>query len=494
MVAAVTLFLPIAAGCGQGFVTGSQSDAATLVLVADDLGALQLEACVAKGKRSDCVRYPNPHECTSMRVVVGLGGETDATCYQERAGESAQSRITDAIPFVCNAASSDGCLRCLDLYGSQVLSRCEDDPGSGSDTPGSAGDDQQGVAGDQSSPVLAFLGPGHEPETVADLANTIELVLSEYATTLNEIFADEGLDIDYEPDLDGVDDLASDPILDWLVSSFDFMEGICQFAGDLGLLEEGFDSSFCWTNMAGNPICRCAAMVATAARMTCELVETLGEVDPRVYGALWLEMGNVINWLLSMNPIDIVTLVDGAMGCSGSPLVLDLAGDGFALTSVEEGPLFDLYGRGAVRTAWVQGDDALLALDRNGNGTVDDASELFGEGIDLDGVPSANGFRALSLLDGARHGGNENGRVDSGDALFAELLLWNDSNGDGRSQSDELRKLGQAGISSLNLSSSYSAGERDAHGNDLGLRGSFARDHGETGAMVDAYFRFALPE
>ena len=38
------------------------------------------------------------------------------------------------------------------------------------------------------------------------------------------------------------------------------------------------------------------------------------------------------------------------------------------------------------------------------------------------------------------------------------------------------------------------AGRRDEHGNDLGLRGSFARAGGQTGQMVDVYFRFTLPE
>jgi hypothetical protein len=235
-------------------------------------------------------------------------------------------------------------------------------------------------------------------------------------------------------------------------------------------------------------------MVATAARLTCELVSSLGEVDPRVYGALWLEMGAVINWLLSIEAGEIGTLIDGAMGCSGSPLVLDLENDGFAFTSIEEGVRFDISGHGQVRTAWVQGDDALLALDRDGNGSIDGAYELFGEGVDLDGALATNGFRALALLDVARHGGDEDGRVDAGDALFGALRLWNDRNSDGRSQPDELSTLESAGVSALGIAATYEAGQHDAHGNDLGLRGAFVRDGGTTGAMVDAYLRFSSTE
>jgi len=49
--------------------------------------------------------------------------------------------------------------------------------------------------------------------------------------------------------------------------------------------------------------------------------------------------------------------------CRGSPLVLDLAGDGVHLSSLGAGVAFDLLGTGdKVNTAWTQDDDALLAI------------------------------------------------------------------------------------------------------------------------------------
>ena len=54
-------------------------------------------------------------------------------------------------------------------------------------------------------------------------------------------------------------------------------------------------------------------------------------------------------------------------------------------------PRFDVDGDGfAEKTGWVGAHDGLLALDRDGNGTIDDVSELFGGpraggGTDLDG-------------------------------------------------------------------------------------------------------------
>ena len=71
--------------------------------------------------------------------------------------------------------------------------------------------------------------------------------------------------------------------------------------------------------------------------------------------------------------------VPGAGG-GGDPLVLDMNGDGqISLTSVENGVYFDIWGDGfARRTGWVAPEDGMLALDQNGNGTIDDLSELFG--------------------------------------------------------------------------------------------------------------------
>jgi hypothetical protein len=83
------------------------------------------------------------------------------------------------------------------------------------------------------------------------------------------------------------------------------------------------------------------------------------------------------------------------------PLIVDANHDGFKLTNASEGVLFDLDADGSPeRLPWTEpdSDDAFLALDRNGNGRIDDGSELFGNhtpaynnGRD---VTTANGFDA----------------------------------------------------------------------------------------------------
>lgn len=172
--------------------------------------------------------------------------------------------------------------------------------------------------------------------------------------------------------------------------------------------------------------------------------------------------------------------------CVSSPLVLDLAGDGIELSSIEDGVAFDILAAGEkASTSWMKDDDALLCLDRNGNGRIDGAAELFGEYSG--GEQQADGFAAL-----ARHDENKDGRIDRKDSVFSSLLLWRDLVRDGDSAREELTALAQAGIASLELGAMRVDGARalDEHGNAITLRSRFVRKDGSFGQLVDAYFRF----
>lgn len=167
-----------------------------------------------------------------------------------------------------------------------------------------------------------------------------------------------------------------------------------------------------------------------------------------------------------------------------SPLVLDLDGDGIDTLGTAAGIHFDHDGNGfAETTGWVGKDDALLVWDRNGNGRIDDGSELFGNNTWLaTGNKAANGFVAMAELDS-----NRDGRVDAQDAPFSQLRLWLDTDANADVSEGELRALAAAGVQSLSLTY-QSQRVTDSQGNQLLQVGSYTKADGSAHAMVDVWF------
>jgi hypothetical protein len=181
-------------------------------------------------------------------------------------------------------------------------------------------------------------------------------------------------------------------------------------------------------------------------------------------------------------------------------VLIDTAGDGYALTSVDRGVIFDLDCSGIPkRVAWTRpdSDDAWLAMDRNGNGKIDDGCELFGNHTpayaDRRDPASENGFVALRLLEGPSYGpSHADGIIDARDAAFGRLLLWRDANHNGISEPEELTPVSQTDL--IGIGTDYKRTRReDRHGNAFLLRGKsyWAGPNGtiETRPVYDVWLR-----
>jgi hypothetical protein len=145
--------------------------------------------------------------------------------------------------------------------------------------------------------------------------------------------------------------------------------------------------------------------------------------------------------------------------------------------NAEDGVLFDIDGNAhneREQLSWtaINSDDAWLALDRDGNNSIDSGKELFGnftEQPDLMLPCDRNGFLALAEFDKPEHGGNNDKVINNQDVVFSALRLLQDTNHNGVSEASELHRLPALNIAEFQLD--YRESKRaDEHGNRFKYR------------------------
>ena len=122
-----------------------------------------------------------------------------------------------------------------------------------------------------------------------------------------------------------------------------------------------------------------------------------------------------------------------------------------------------------------------LALDEKNSGKITSNKQLFGENSQY-----RNGFESLKRLDS-----NNDGAIDSKDKMFSKLVLWQDKDGNGVSEKNEIFNLEGQGVISISLK--YTDNNRKNFGKRAEARQQaefiFRKDNKEMkGAAIDIWF------
>ncbi len=165
------------------------------------------------------------------------------------------------------------------------------------------------------------------------------------------------------------------------------------------------------------------------------------------------------------------------------PLALDLNHNGKIDTTNanSSNTLFDMDNNGMSEiTGWIDKEDGLLVYDKNNNGKIDNINELFGN-------ENKDGYRELRELINS----NDDNVIDKNDTKFKDLKIWQDLNGDGISQNNELKTLDELNITSINLNSKNT--NIDDNGNNIFKTSTFTQNgqeylSGDVNLAVDKRF------
>lgn len=158
---------------------------------------------------------------------------------------------------------------------------------------------------------------------------------------------------------------------------------------------------------------------------------------------------------------------DGALV---DPLVINYDGRAAKLTQVKYSFDLNMDGKDDLMP-FLQEGSGFLALDKNGDGKINDGSELFGPS-------SGNGFSELAAYDDDR-----NGWIDEGDAVFQKLRVWVKDN-DGNDRYFSLKELGIGAIYLDYVSTPFTYKDQDnSEQGQLQRTGLYLKENGGVGSV-----------
>lgn len=157
------------------------------------------------------------------------------------------------------------------------------------------------------------------------------------------------------------------------------------------------------------------------------------------------------------------------------PLVINLKDNPVSVS--DQSFLFDIDGDGKDETiARMNSNSGFLALDKNGDGIINDGNELFG-------TKTGNGFKELSEYDS-----DGNGWIDESDEVYEKLKVWiTDENGN-----DKLISLKDADVGAIYLGNAKTTFNVTDDTNDLKARvrstGVYLHEDGSAGSVQQVDF------
>jgi len=202
------------------------------------------------------------------------------------------------------------------------------------------------------------------------------------------------------------------------------------------------------------------------------VTETSEQTNFSAAGKVVLTDGSTIDFSLQMSmeryarEETSVSIRSGAAAQTQDPLILSFGSGVHA-----SGESLDFSLNEDSNTLPVLEGAAYLAIDRNGNGKVDDGSELFGPA-------TGDGFKELAALDS-----DKNGWIDEADVGFSQLKLWQpDANGGGGAVGLKTMGVGALylGHTSTPFTLVSASGETQAQVRNSGI---YLNENGSAGAL-----------